>query len=299
VPSLPHEAIVELFRNRPVLAAELLAEVFSVALPRFTEARIEPAELADVIPRELRADLLVLLLDGQPVLIIIVEAQLHADPDKAFAWPTYVVGARARYRCPACLLVVTHDAALAARLAAPIVLGPGEASIRPFVLGPRGVPVVTAATEAQKRPELAVLSTMAHGRTDVGLDVAVAALVASAGIEGDERKRTYTDLVLLSLGEAARKALEAHMNRNHEYLTEFARKNFHQGIDKFLDKGALLSLKLLFHQFERRLARRLTESEHVRLLERIGEEGYERVSEVVLDLSPEELAAWLADKNNR
>ncbi len=71
MPSLPHEGIVELFRNRPVLAAEILQEAFDVPLPRFTEARIESAELGDVIPRELRADLLVLLLDGKPVLVII------------------------------------------------------------------------------------------------------------------------------------------------------------------------------------------------------------------------------------
>ncbi|MDI1437267.1 hypothetical protein [Polyangium sorediatum] len=140
MPSLSHEAIVELFRNRPVLAAEILREAFDVALPSFTEARIESAELGDVMPRELRADLLVLLLDGKPVLAIIVEAQLHPPKqDKSFAWPAYLVGARARYKCPACLLLVTPDPALATRLAEPIVLGPGQAVITPFVLGPAGV----------------------------------------------------------------------------------------------------------------------------------------------------------------
>jgi len=87
VPSLLHEAFVELLRNRPVLAAELLAEALSVPLPRFTDARIESADLAEVTPRELRADLLVLLLDERPVLVIIVEVQLSDDPDKPFTWP--------------------------------------------------------------------------------------------------------------------------------------------------------------------------------------------------------------------
>jgi len=178
------------------------------------------------------------------------------------------------------------------------VLGPGEASIRPFVLGPKGVPVITDATDARGRPELAVLSAMAHGQTDVGLDVAVAALVASAGIEGDERKRTYADLVLFSLGEAAREALEALMNRNYEFKTEFARKNFHLGVEKFVN-GAFVELKLLIHQFERRLGRVLTSTERLALVQRLGSEGSERVSDVVLDLSPEQLAAWLADTENR
>jgi hypothetical protein len=180
-----HEAIVELFRNRPVLAAELLHDALHVPLPHFTEARIASADLTDIIPRELRADLLVLLLDDRPVLVIIVEVQLQWDPDKSFTWPAYVAGARARYRCPACLLVVTPDAALAARLAQAIVLGPGQDSVTPLVIGPEGVPVVKDIPEAQKRPELSVLSAMAHGRAEGGLAVAVAALAASFGLDAD------------------------------------------------------------------------------------------------------------------
>ncbi|MDI1483319.1 hypothetical protein [Polyangium sp. y55x31] len=310
VPSLPHEAIIELFRNRPVLAAELLAEVFSVPLPPFTEARIESADIADVIPRELRADLLVLLLDGEAVLVIVVEAQLSPDPDKSFAWPAYVVGARARYRCPACLLVVTPDATLAARLARPIVLGPGEARVTPFVLGPQGIPVVTEATEAQERPELAVLSAMAHGRTDVGLDVAMAVLAASAGIEDPDRKAIYMDIVLYSLGEAARRAIEAFMLKNYRPQSEFGRKFFAEGHAEGLAEGhaeglaeghaeGLLEgeLRVLARQVERRLAQSLRTEERARLADRVREMGAEQVGDLVLDLSPEELAAWLSSKN--
>jgi hypothetical protein len=222
VPSLSHEGIIALFRNRPVLAAELLREALGVPLPGFTEARIEPAELGDVVPRELRADLLVLLLDGEAVLVIIVEVQLHyPGPEKRFAWPAYVVGARARYRCPACLLIVTPDAALAAHLAQPIVLGPGQAVVAPFVLGPSGVPVVADPQEAEKRPELAVLSTMAHGRTAARLDVALAAMLASLGIEDEEKRAIYMDLVLFSLGEAAQKALDRVMSiKGYELSSE-------------------------------------------------------------------------------
>ncbi|WP_170229812.1 hypothetical protein [Polyangium fumosum] len=310
MPSLPHEAILELFRNRPVLAAELLAEVFSVSLPAFTEARIESADIADVIPRELRADLLVLLLDGQAVLVILVEAQLSADPDKSFAWPAYVVGARARYRCPACLLVVTHDATLAARLARPIVLGPGEARLTPFVLGPQGIPVVTEEAAARERPELAVLSAMAHGRTDVGLDVAIAAIAGSAGIADPDRKAIYMDVVLYSLGEAARRAIEALMLKNYRPQSDLGRKFFAEGHAEGLAAGhaeglaeghaeGLLEgeLRLLVRQLERRLAQRLCADERARLAERVREIGAEQVGDLVLDLSPEELAAWLASKN--
>jgi hypothetical protein len=52
-------------------------------------------------------DLVVLLVDGKPVLGIVVEVQLLPDPQKRFTWPVYVAGLRARLKCPACVLVVT------------------------------------------------------------------------------------------------------------------------------------------------------------------------------------------------
>ncbi|UQA55796.1 hypothetical protein [Polyangium aurulentum] len=298
MPSFLHEGLVELFRNRPVLAVEMLVEALGLAVPGFTEARIEPADLSEIIPRELRADLVVLLLDDRPVLVIVVEAQLQFDPDKPFVWPCYVVGARARYRCPACLLVVTPDAALTRRLSQPIALGPGGFALPMFVLGPTGVPVVTDIPEAMKRPELAVLSAVAHGQTEVALEVAVAALAASAGLD-EERGALYGDLVLSSLSEAARRALEElKAMRNYEYQSEFARKYFAQGLDEGRKEGRLEGeLKPLVHQFERRLARALTPSERAILVERLREQGAERVGDVVLDLSPEDLATWLAASN--
>jgi hypothetical protein len=68
MPSLQHEALLLLFRNRPLLAPELLRDVLHQPLPLFTEARVESAELTDIQPAEYRADLVVLLLDEQPVL---------------------------------------------------------------------------------------------------------------------------------------------------------------------------------------------------------------------------------------
>ncbi|MRG97354.1 hypothetical protein [Polyangium spumosum] len=302
MPSVLHEALVELFRNRPVLAAELLAEALSVPLPRFTEARIEAADLTDIIPREMRADLLVLLVEERPVLVIVVEVQLQWDADKSFVWPAYIAGARARYRCPACLLVVTPDAALASRLAKPIELGPGQGAVAPLVLGPAGVPVVTDIGEATRRPELAVLSALSHGQTDKGLEVAAVALAASTGVEGAERKALYADLVLSSLGEAARKAFEElGKMRNYEYQSEIVReliaKGLVQGRAEGREEGREEGLRPLVHMVERRLRRALTSAERSSLVEHLREQGPDEVGDAVLDLSPEKLAAWLGATN--
>lgn len=78
MPSLTHEALLLLFRNRPELAPELLRDALHLTLPAYSEVRLESADLTDVNPAEYRADLFVLLVDGKPVLGIVVEVQLSA-----------------------------------------------------------------------------------------------------------------------------------------------------------------------------------------------------------------------------
>ncbi|UQA59139.1 hypothetical protein [Polyangium aurulentum] len=82
--------------------------------------------------------------------------------------------------------------------------------------------------------------------------------------------------------------------RNYEYQSEFAREYFQKGVEK----GRLEALELLVHQFERRLRRALTDAERSTLIKRLGSEGSARVGDVILDLSPEQLAAWLSDTTN-
>jgi hypothetical protein len=215
-----HEELLLLFRNRPTLAPEVLRDTLKVPVPDFTEARIETGDLTEVVPRELRADQVVVLYDGAArVMSIVVEVQLQLpDRKKLRAWPNYVTGAFARYDCQACLLVVSTDRAVAARCGKPIVVGPGS-TIGPIVLGPRSVPVITAAEQARSVPEVAVLSAMAHGRTKVGLKVALAALAGLAGLE-EERALLYGNAVLSSLHKAAKRALEAMMASGDYQITD-------------------------------------------------------------------------------
>lgn len=230
MPSQLHEALLLLFRNRPDLAPELLRNALHVDLPAYTEARIESAELTDVQPAEYRADLVVLLYEGKPMLGIVVEAQLAPDDHKRFAWPVYAVGLRARMRCPVCLLVVTPHDAVARWASKPIELG-GESFFTPFVLGPSSVPEVTDRAQAIADPELAVLSAMAHGRhqdSAKALQIAVAAMTASLGLDA-ERSKLYFDLVVTSLSEAARKSLQDMDPAKYEYQSEFAKRFIAQG----------------------------------------------------------------------
>lgn len=226
MPSLDHESLVVLFRNHPELAAELLREALHLALPRYTEARLASADLTEVVPTEYRADAVVLLVDGKPVLGIVVEAQLARDDRKRFTWPVYVAGLRARHECPVELLVMTHDRSVAAWAAAAIALDLGETSVvRPRVLGPELVPIVTDIEQARRTPELAVLSALAHGgdAPEIAARVGTAALIAALGLD-PERAALYSQLVDGALSSAARAALETLMQtQDFPIKSEFAR----------------------------------------------------------------------------
>jgi hypothetical protein len=262
---MAHEILVELFRSRPVLAAEILVETLGVTLPSYTEARVASIDLTQVQPAEYRADLVVLLHDGDvPVRTLIVEVQLAIDPRKRLSLPVYVTVSRAVHGCPACLLVVAPDAAVAAWCAEPIETGVPGFVLRPPVLGRAQVPIVTDPADAARRPELGVLSAMAHGEGEQGAAIAAAVLPAVAGL-GDDRARFYGDLVLNSLNDAARRALET-MMKGYEYQSEFAKKYVAQGERTLL----LRLLRSRFGELPANVVARV-ESAEVAVLERWGE----------------------------
>lgn len=231
MPSMAHEILVDLFRNRPSLAAEILAEVLDVPVPPYTEARLASTDLTEIQPAEYRADVVVVLLDREiPVRVIVVEVQLAVDPRKRFSWPAYVTVSRAIHGCPAGLLVVAPEPAIAGWCAEPIETGVPGFVLRPPVLRRSAVPVVTDLEEASRRPELGVLSAMAHGETEQGVTIAAVMLPVIRGLD-DDRSRLYYDLVYNSLNEAARRSLEA-MMKGYEYQSDFAKKYVAQGLDQ-------------------------------------------------------------------
>jgi hypothetical protein len=228
MPSMAHEILVDLFKNRPSLAAEILVEVLGVALPPYTEARLASTDLTEIQPAEYRADVVVVLLDRDlPVRVIIVEVQLAVDPRKRFSWPAYVTVSRAIHSCPAGLLIVAPEPAVASWCSEPIETGVPDFVLRPPVLRRTAIPVVMDLGEAARRPELGVLSAMAHGEREVGATIAAAVLPAIQGLD-DDRARFYLDLVYNSLNGAARRSLEA-MMKSYEYQSDFAKRYVAQG----------------------------------------------------------------------
>lgn len=93
-----------------------------------------------------------------------------------------------------------------------------------------GTRCVTDPEEAARRPELAVLSVMAHGGGDVDRAVQVA-LAAVAGVELISDRDVfvlYSDLIDAALSDAARKAFQT-LPQGYEFQNELIRKSLEKG----------------------------------------------------------------------
>jgi len=235
MPTLEHSAIVEMFRENPELAPHFLAILFHVEVAPHASVAVVESALDQLLPVEFRADLVIELrsADGVLVLAIVLEVQRDDDPDKKYSWPVYVTVVRARKRCDAIVLVVALDAAVATWAGSSIDLGLGLGNLRPLVLGPSVVPVVTDQAEAERETELAILSAVAHGNEPNGLGVVLAALGALGRLD-QSHAAAYFQIVYNALREPARRALEALiMERQTEAkatFPPFAQQIFERGL---------------------------------------------------------------------
>jgi hypothetical protein len=233
VPSFDHEFLVDLFRENAELAAELLRSCGGITIDH---ARIEHGsiDLSQVTSTEYRADAVEVLYSdqGDAVAGVIVEVQRQEDRAKLLSWPVYITALRAKLDCPAVLLVVTPDPAVASWARRPIDLGHPGFQLTPIVIGFADVPRVVDGDAASQLPQLAVLSAMAHPE----LDVATVAIDAISVLP-EPLSQLYLDVILKALPDELRQTLEARVIKNYQYQSDFARKYYGQGISEGLEKG--------------------------------------------------------------
>jgi len=244
MPSSLHEAIAELFRNRPVLAAEVLERFLSLDLPGFTEARLVGGDLPKLKPAERRADAVVTLHrePGQPVTAIIVEVQLKKDERKRQSWPDYLTGLYSRYNCPAILLVVCPGRGTATWAAGQIRIGHPGFVLRPLVLGPDLMPVITDIAEAEAVPEMSVLSGIAHG-TDKAVRDATFSAIAAIAVQDTDLAALYAEVIVAELPKALRRTAEEELRaRTIELATDFAKFHHAQGKEEGKAEGEAKSI---------------------------------------------------------
>lgn len=81
-----------------------------------------------------------------------------------------------------------------------------------------------------------------------------------------------------------------------EYLMQVKEAGRKEGLQQGQQQGQQMAL---LHQFARKLGRPLTSEERSRIVARIDTLGPDRLGDVILDLSPTALDAWLADPESR
>ena len=226
MPSISHEAPLELLRGDPRLAAVLLHGL-DIPIPADPGAAMAPSELTASVPTELRADAVVMLsgADGAR-LAVVVEIQLRYDSRKRFSWPSYLTQVRAAHRCPAVLLVICLSTATAARCRTPIATGHPGFDLVPLVIDPLTIPDPNGPAAATAGPELAVLAVLT-GALDLNQDSARRLVLASLANLDDSRLATYTVLVRSAVSQSARQALE-------DLMTTKFRDTF---VDRLLAEG--------------------------------------------------------------
>ncbi|SDT77460.1 hypothetical protein [Actinoplanes derwentensis] len=230
MPSQQHETLIELFRERPGLAADLLDGPLHGDLPKFDEASLYSAELNVVTPVERRADAVVTLTrEGVKVLAVVVEVQLRADTRKLLTWPTYVANLYDRLGCPVTLLVICPNQRVADWARKPIALGPPGSVVTPVAVGPGQIPVITDTDDAQEHPELMLLSALAHADRQASEQL-FEALFAAFHVLEPSRAAGYHDFVLAALSPTTRKQMEELMTTTKSpYLSEWAQRQYATG----------------------------------------------------------------------
>jgi hypothetical protein len=225
VPSFTHECLIELFRARPLLAAELLGWAGLLRVGEVREVKVIDSSLTVPTPTELRADG-VLWMTGGEDLSAILEVQLRPDPQKRQSWPLYLASQHAKRPAPSVILVVTLDEATASWAAAPIHLGPGSV-VTPVVFGPKQIPILLDPKLAQENPEAAVLSALAHAKGPDAAEVTFLALqaVQSNPLLNEDKTVQYTEMLLSALSLSARALLEKRMYlKSFDPQTEYVKR---------------------------------------------------------------------------
>jgi hypothetical protein len=233
---MPHEGPLDLVREHPEIAAELVRGAPGVKLPAQLAVSLAPTDMSAVVPVQYLADMVVLITDaktGKPVLAVIIEPQLRSSKTKLYSWPVYLTTVRRVSQCPkAVLVVLCPDPAEARKCRKPIRTGHPGFDLVPIVIDSSAPPGAGGGG-----PYLTVFAASMGGidmATEAGARMVLDAM-ASAGVSDADRRRMITIMLRLS-DDAARQSLEA-MMKTREYEKTFIERIHDEGIAEGEAKG--------------------------------------------------------------
>jgi hypothetical protein len=142
--TVTHEAPLELIRQHPALAVDLLKAFTGLTVSDQADIRLGPNSLNSIVPAEFTADAVVVVSDpgtGGPQIVIVVEPQGRDDATKRYSWPAYLANVRSATKCPtAVLIVVCPDPGEAQKCRQVITMGHPGWDLWPIVIDPKHAP---------------------------------------------------------------------------------------------------------------------------------------------------------------
>ena len=234
--TVTHEAPLELIRQCPDVAVDLVRAMTGLPLPADAKATLGPTSLNAVVPAEFTADAVVVVTDkatGTPRLIIVIEPQGREDKTKSYSWPAYLANAREAVQCQAAvLLVICPDPHEADKCRKVIQMGHPGWDLWPIVIDPLHAPDKQGA-----RPYL-TLFLACLSALDMEIEVnarSVLAAIRDTGASHADRKR-LTTIILKRASDAARQILEALM-QTEEWKDDFVESYVKIGVDQGRQEG--------------------------------------------------------------
>jgi len=164
MPSPRHDALNKLVQHHPDLPIRLLREIGGIDLPA-APLTVGPGDLPDRVSREMRADTVVF---GGPQqdrwYSVIVEVETKMTEEKLRQVAVGAVSLWLETRKPVYVIFITPDPD-AAKFTGPVEVDTGclTVTMRPVIVGPGYIPILTTAGAMADDLLMTVLSVMAHG----------------------------------------------------------------------------------------------------------------------------------------
>jgi hypothetical protein len=210
MPSIVHEAPMELIRQHPPLVLDLLRAVSGLELGGDVRVDLVSADASHMIAQYL-ADGVALVKDeyDKPVLAIIIEVQGRDADTKKYSWPVYLCSIRSKLNCDAILLVICWNPGEVAGCRQTIRTGHPGFDLSPIVAHPGNA--LDGDGEGGEPGPYLVLFAGYIGAIDLDTDDGQRMILEAARQVPDTNRDTCVTLILAVASEAARRAMEAKM----------------------------------------------------------------------------------------
>jgi hypothetical protein len=205
VPGILHQGILDLSRDDPWLGFDVLEQtrpVDGTPVERSNELDRDGARALQVHP--VYPDVVLLVrdpIDPDVGIVICVEAQRYADPEKYWQICLYVALLQHKHRLTVKVVIVSFSQAFSQMVRSWATRSP---PIDALLLDASSVPLMTL-EQARARPTAAVLAAALHG-SGGNIDMARIAISAIQNVP-EQRRHGYTATVLAALPERERAQL--------------------------------------------------------------------------------------------